>query len=77
MLNKAKTLKGYKLNCRDGEIGKVKEFYFDDHYWTIRYLVADTGDWLIGQASFDLPVCARLCKQRRALHLCRFDQKAD
>ena len=49
MLNKAKTLTGYKLNSRDGEIGKVKEFYFDDHFWTIRYLVADTGDWLTGR----------------------------
>ena len=49
MLNKAKTLKGYKLDSRDGEIGKVKEFYFDDHHWTIRYLVADTGDWLTGR----------------------------
>ena len=43
MLNKAKTLKGYKLDSLDGEIGKVNEFYFDDHHWTIRYLVADTG----------------------------------
>jgi uncharacterized protein YrrD len=46
VLNKAKTLKGYKLNSLDGEIGKVKEFYFDDQHWTIRYLVADTGSWL-------------------------------
>ena len=46
MLNDAKTLKGYKLNGLDGEIGKIKEFYFDDQYWTIRYLVADTGNWL-------------------------------
>jgi len=46
MLNKAQTLKGYKLNSLDGEIGKVKEFYFDDKHWTIRYLVADTGSWL-------------------------------
>ena len=48
MLIKAKTLKGYKLEGRDGEIGKVEEFYFDDQYWTIRYLVADTrgtGSW--------------------------------
>jgi sporulation protein YlmC with PRC-barrel domain len=22
------------------------EFYFDDHHWTIRYLVVDTGSWL-------------------------------
>ena len=47
MLNKAKTLKGYKLHSLDGEIGKVKEFYFDDRHWTIRYLVADTGNWLL------------------------------
>lgn len=46
MLIKAKTLTGYKLDSLDGKIGKVKEFYFDDRYWTIRYLVADTGNWL-------------------------------
>jgi hypothetical protein len=49
MLSKASTLKGYKLDSRDGEIGKVEEFYFDDHHWTIRYLVADTGNWLTGR----------------------------
>jgi uncharacterized protein YrrD len=48
MLNKAKTLKGYKLNSLDGEIGHVKEFYFDDRHWAIRYLVADSGNWLTG-----------------------------
>lgn len=46
MLSKAKTLNGYKLNSLDGEIGTVKEFYFDDRHWTVRYLVADTGTWL-------------------------------
>jgi hypothetical protein len=49
MLSTAKTLKGYKLDSLDGEIGKVKEFYFDDRHWTIRYLVADTGNWLPGK----------------------------
>ncbi len=49
MLVKAKTLQGYKLDSLDGEIGKVKEFYFDDKHWTIRYLVADTGNWLTGR----------------------------
>lgn len=47
MLNKAKTLKGYKLHSLDGEIGKVKEFYIDDRHWAIRYLVADIGNWLM------------------------------
>ena len=46
MLHKIKTLKGYRLDSLDGEIGKVKEFYFDDTYWTIRYLVANSGNWL-------------------------------
>jgi uncharacterized protein YrrD len=49
MLSKAKTLKGYKLGSLDGDIGKVKEFYFDDRHWTIRYLIADTGNWLTGR----------------------------
>ncbi|MGA2751515.1 MAG: PRC-barrel domain-containing protein, partial [Verrucomicrobiota bacterium] len=49
MLSKAGTLTGYKLDSLDGEIGEVKEFYFDDRYWTIRYLVADTGNWLTGR----------------------------
>jgi uncharacterized protein YrrD len=49
MLSKINTLKGYKLHSLDGELGKVKEFYFDDHHWTIRYLVADTGNWLTGR----------------------------
>jgi uncharacterized protein YrrD len=49
MLDKAKTLTGYSLHSLDGEIGKVKDFYFDDHYWTIRYLVADTGEWLVSR----------------------------
>jgi uncharacterized protein YrrD len=49
MLNRANALKGYTLDSIDGEIGKVKEFYFDDHFWTIRYLIADTGKWLVGR----------------------------
>ena len=49
MLTKAKILSGYKLKSLDGEVGKIKEFYFDDLHWTIRYLVADTGSWLTGR----------------------------
>jgi uncharacterized protein YrrD len=49
MLYSAKTLKGCKLHSLDGEIGSVSEFYFDDHHWTVRYLIADTGGWLTGR----------------------------
>jgi hypothetical protein len=49
MLTKARDIEGFKLNSLDGEFGKVKDFYFDDQYWTIRYLVAETGTWLPGR----------------------------
>lgn len=49
MLNKAKILSGYTLHSLDGDIGNAKEFYFDDHHWTIRYLVANTGNWIMGR----------------------------
>ncbi|MBK5271923.1 MAG: PRC-barrel domain-containing protein [Bacteroidia bacterium] len=40
---------GYNLEATDGEIGKVKEFYFDDKTWEIRYLIVKTGNWLTGR----------------------------
>jgi sporulation protein YlmC with PRC-barrel domain len=46
MLIKGKELKGYRLDSKDGTIGSAREFYFDDHYWSIRYLVAKTSGWL-------------------------------
>lgn len=49
MLHDAKALTGYTLDSIDVEIGKVREFYFDDQHWAIRYLVADTGNWLTGR----------------------------
>jgi len=49
MLHTVKNLIGYKLNSRDGEIGKVEQFYFDDKNWVVRYLIADTGNWLTGR----------------------------
>ncbi|MBP8866769.1 MAG: PRC-barrel domain-containing protein [Propionivibrio sp.] len=49
MLGQAKTLEKFALFSLDGEIGNIKEFYFDDKHWTIRYLVVDTGNWLISR----------------------------
>ena len=46
MLQSIKQLYGEKLGALDGEIGAVKDFYFDDQNWAVRYLVADTGTWL-------------------------------
>jgi PRC-barrel domain len=46
MLRKTKDVMEFTLAARDGELGRVKDFYFDDENWTIRYLIADTGKWL-------------------------------
>jgi hypothetical protein len=46
MLRSIKQLYGDRLGAADGEIGHVKDFYFDDQNWVVRYLVADTGTWL-------------------------------
>jgi hypothetical protein len=44
-----KEIVGYRLEARDGLIGKCHDFLFDDRGWTIRYMVADTGGWLPGR----------------------------
>ena len=53
MLNEARTLKGAKLRGLDGDIGSVKDFYFDDHHWAMRSLIADRGHWLQESPSLD------------------------
>ncbi len=49
MLRSIKQLCGDKLGASDGEIGHVKDFYFEDQHWAVRYVVADTGSWLSGR----------------------------
>ena len=49
MLQSIKQLYGDKLGALEGEIGHVKDFYFDDQSWAVRYVVADTGSWLSGR----------------------------
>jgi sporulation protein YlmC with PRC-barrel domain len=49
MLRSLKELYGYKILALDGEIGSVHDFYFDDQEWEIRYLVVDTGPWILGR----------------------------
>jgi hypothetical protein len=41
-----KALYGSRLAALDGDIGHVRDFYFDDKSWVIRYMVVNTGSWL-------------------------------
>src|SRR6202789_3309145 len=46
MLRNSKNLEGCCIGATDGTIGEVKDLYFDDEAWVIRYLVVGTGSWL-------------------------------
>lgn len=48
-IRKVKDLTGFHLKAHDGEIGTLKEVYFDDRHWVVRYLVVRTGNWLFGR----------------------------
>jgi hypothetical protein len=56
VLRSIKELGGYAIRAMDDDVGKVREFYFDDQSWTVRYLVADTGNWLVGRRVLISPV---------------------
>lgn len=49
LVRNIKLFSTYTIHATDGDIGKVHDFMFDDHTWTIRYLVIDTGRWLPGR----------------------------
>lgn len=49
MLRSTKELQNYVLRAGDGEIGRCKDFLFDDVQWIVRYMVADTRKWLPGR----------------------------
>lgn len=49
MLRSALSLKNYKIAAKDGELGRVQDLLLDDRLWIVRYLVANTGPWLMGR----------------------------
>ena len=70
MLQSIKQLYGNKLAALDGDIGHVKDFYFDDENWVVRYLVADTGSWLTGRLVLLTPhAFGELDQNEKTLHV--------
>ncbi|WP_022666996.1 PRC-barrel domain-containing protein [Desulfospira joergensenii] len=49
MLRSVNQMIGYRLNATDDELGKCRDLLFDDRWWTIRHLLADTGTWMSGK----------------------------
>jgi hypothetical protein len=48
-LQLAQELEGRAVHAADGSIGMLEAFCFDAVGWVVRYLVVDTGDWLMGR----------------------------
>jgi len=59
MLRSQNALSDQSISAVDGEIGRVKDIYFDADYWIVRYLVVDTGKWLPGRRVLLAPASIR------------------
>ena len=41
-------MRGYHIHASDGDIGLIADFLIDDSDWSLRYIMADTGNWWPG-----------------------------
>lgn len=70
MLRSLHQIYGTKLEASDGAIGQLKDFYFNDQDWVIRYAVADTGLWLKSRSILLSPYAfARLRNAEKVLRV--------
>ncbi len=56
MLRSMKDLEDCAIRATDGIIGQMKDLYFDDKAWVIRYLVVDAGTWLSSRKVLISPI---------------------
>jgi len=59
MLHTVKELHDFSVGATDGGIGEIKDVYFDDERWVVRYVVVDTGRWLSGRKVLISPISVR------------------
>ena len=59
MLHNLHDLEGSTISATDGEIGHVKDFYFEDDSWVVRYLVVEVGSWMNSRKVLISPISVR------------------
>ena len=70
MFHKLNDLDGFAVHATDGDIGTVKDFYFDDKQWAIRYFIVETGSWLESRKVLLSPISIKhLDLEKRVLAL--------
>ena len=55
MLRTIKSIQGFSIHAKDGDIGHLKTLHFDDRTWKIRYLVVHLGHFWEAQDVLILP----------------------
>ncbi len=55
MKHAMKMAAGCRVRASDGKVGTVRQFYFDDLTWSIRYMAVETDDQLQGRTVLILP----------------------
>jgi sporulation protein YlmC with PRC-barrel domain len=48
-LRSTEAVTGYHIHAKDGEIGHVEDFLFEEADWSIHYLIVDTKNWWPGK----------------------------
>jgi sporulation protein YlmC with PRC-barrel domain len=56
MIKSMNDFKNREIGASDGNVGEIKDIYFDDHAWVVRYLVVDTGTWLSSRKVLISPI---------------------
>jgi uncharacterized protein YrrD len=59
MLWRVRELLGFAVDATDGALGRIDDVYFDGEQWVVRYLAAETGDWLAGRRVLLSPASIR------------------
>jgi hypothetical protein len=56
MLRNLNDLENYTIGATDGDIGQVRDLYFEDDAWVIRWFVVDAGTWLSSRMVLISPI---------------------
>jgi hypothetical protein len=64
VLRKITNLQASRIVALDGEVGKIRDIYFDDISWVVRYLVVATGGWLSGRKVLIFPQAVDLIDRK-------------
>jgi sporulation protein YlmC with PRC-barrel domain len=60
MLRRVSDLQRFTVAAADGNLGNVRDLWFDDRSWTVRYLVVDVGNWLPGRWGLVPPISVQM-----------------